>query len=188
MFDEHTLAKLDAALASFHTHKHAILAAGACSEHFWIPKLELMHHVVPSIHASGAPMQWSADVTEHAHVTEIKNPACAGNNQNYYAQIAHHLDCSDKCFRFDLATGIASSHDSHLDCINDPADKDHEPDDEESHTLFYHSPTITTVTFYNPHQRIPKSSASFPSPHAQSRNLTLIPDSEHLFPITLDHS
>ena len=188
VFDEHILAKLDAALASFHTHKHAILAAGACSEHFRIPKLELMHHVVPSIHASGAPMQWSADVTEHAHVTEIKNPACAGNNQNYYAQIAHHLDCSDKCFRFDLVTGIASSHDSHLDCIDDPADKDHEPDNEESHTLFYHSPTITTVTFYNPHQCIPESSASFPSPHAQSRNLTLIPDSEHLFLITLDHS
>ena len=48
--------------------------------------------------------------------------------------------------------------------------------------------TVTTVTFCNPHQRIPESSAPFPSPHAQSRNLTLIPNSEHLFPITLDHS
>ena len=148
VFDEHTLAKLDAALASFHTHKHAILAAGARSEHFRIPKLELMHHVVPSIHASGAPMQWSADVTEHAHVTEIKNPARAGNNQNYYAQIARHLDRSDKCFRFDLATGIASSHDSHSDCIDDPADEDHEPDDEESHTLLYHSPTRKIVDYF----------------------------------------
>ena len=148
VFDEHTLAKLDAALASFHTHKHAILAADAHSEHFRIPKLELMHHVMPSIHASGAPMQWSADVTKHAHVTEIKNPARAGNNQNYYAQIAHHLDRSDKCFRFDLATGIASSHDSHLDCIDDPADEDHEPDDEESHTLLYHSPTRKIVDYF----------------------------------------
>ena len=47
---------------------------------------------------------------------------------------------------------------------------------------------VMTVTFCNPHQRIPESSAPFPSPHAQSQNLTLIPDSEHLFPITLDHS
>ena len=50
------------------------------------------------------------------------------------------------------------------------------------------SQTVTTVTFCNPHQRIPESSASFPSPHAQSRKLTLIPDSEHPFPIMLDHS
>ena len=49
-------------------------------------------------------MQWSADATKHAHVQEIKNPAQMGNNQNYYNQIARHLDRSDKCFRFNLAT------------------------------------------------------------------------------------
>ena len=47
---------------------------------------------------------------------------------------------------------------------------------------------VTTVTFCNPHQRIPESSASFLSPQAHSRNLTLIPDSEHPFLIMLDHS
>ena len=47
---------------------------------------------------------------------------------------------------------------------------------------------VTTVTFCNPHQHIPESSAPFPSPHAQSRNLTLIPNSEHPILITLDHS
>jgi len=148
VFNEWGLAKLDATLASFHTHKHAILAVGAPSEHFQIPKLELMHHVVPSIRASCAPMQWSADVTEHAHVTEIKNPARAGNNQNYYAQIARHLDHSDKCFRFDLATRIASSHDLHSDNSDDPADEDHEPDDEMSHTLLYRSPTRKIVDYF----------------------------------------
>ena len=50
------------------------------------------------------------------------------------------------------------------------------------------SVTVTTVTFCNPHQRIPEPSAPFPSPHAQSRNLTPIPDSEHPILITLDHS
>jgi hypothetical protein len=77
VFDERALAKLDTALASFHMHKDAILAAGACFEHFRIPKLELLQHVVPSIRDSSSPMQWSADVTEHAHMTEIKNPAHA---------------------------------------------------------------------------------------------------------------
>ncbi|KAI6102452.1 hypothetical protein EDD16DRAFT_1696643 [Pisolithus croceorrhizus] len=103
VFNEQALAKLNAALALFHADKHAILAAGGCSEHFWIPKLELMQHVMPSIHMSGAPMQWSADITKHAHVTEVKNPACTGNNQNYYAQIACHLDHSDKhCKHFTI--------------------------------------------------------------------------------------
>ena len=48
--------------------------------------------------------------------------------------------------------------------------------------------SVMTMTFCNPHQCIPESSASFPSPHAQSRNLTLIPDSERPFLITLNHS
>ena len=148
IFNEQALTKLDTALALFHSHKDTILAAGAHSEHFWIPKLELMHHVMPSIRASGTPMQWSVDVTEHAHVTGIKNPARAGNNQNYYAQIARYLDHPDKCFRFNLATGIASSSDSHSDINNDPADEDHEPDDEKSHTLLYHSPTWKIVNYF----------------------------------------
>ena len=53
-------------------------------------------------------MQWSADITEHAHVTKVKNPAHAGNNQNHYSQIACHLDCVNKCFQFDLAMQIAT--------------------------------------------------------------------------------
>ena len=54
-------------------------------------------------------MQWSADVTEHAHVQEIKVPAHASNNQNYYEQIAHYLNRSDKCLRFNIATYIYHS-------------------------------------------------------------------------------
>ena len=82
-FNEHALQQLDTALQSFHTHKGSIITAGGCSEHFHIPKLELLQHVVPSIRDLGAVMQWSADITEHAHVTKVKNPECAGNNQNH---------------------------------------------------------------------------------------------------------
>lgn len=132
VFDEQALARLDSALASFHAHKQAVLTSGGRSaEHFQIPKLELMQHVVRSVRLSGAPMQWSADVTEHAHVSEIKNPARAGNNQDYYAQIARHLDRLDKCNRFDLATGIASSNELHSENDDDYADADnHEPNDD----------------------------------------------------------
>ena len=72
----------------------------------------------------------------------------AGNNQNYYAQIARYLDRSDRCFRFNLATGIASSPDSRSDINDDPADEDHEPDDEKSHTLLYHSPTRKIMNYF----------------------------------------
>ena len=44
-----------------------------------------------------------------------------------------------------------------------------------------------TMTFCNPHPHIPEPSAPSPSPQAQSQNPTLIPDSEHSFPIMLDH-
>jgi len=81
---------------------------GARKDAWTIPKLELLQSVVPSICLSGVVMQWSANVTEHAHIQEIKVPARAGNNQNYYSQIARYLDCSEKCFRFDLATHLHS--------------------------------------------------------------------------------
>ncbi|KIK15587.1 hypothetical protein PISMIDRAFT_16428 [Pisolithus microcarpus 441] len=154
-FNEHALAKLNTALDAFHTHKHAVLATGGRSEHFHIPKLELMQHIVASIRTLGAPMQWSADVTEHAHVTEIKNPACAGNNQNYYAQVAHHLDCSERCFNFDLATQISHANDSDSD---DNDDQDHELDEEGSHSLLSYSPThkvIDEVTHTIAHSPLP---------------------------------
>ena len=81
-------------------------------------------------------MQWSADITEHAHVQEIKVPACAGNNQNYYSQIAHYLDRSEKCFRFDLATHLRSqAREVNQNEDNEdepPLETDDEPDSEDS--------------------------------------------------------
>ncbi|KAI6096000.1 hypothetical protein F5141DRAFT_1067925 [Pisolithus sp. B1] len=128
-FDECALAKLNTALDSFHAHKHAVLAIGGCSEHFHIPKLELMQHVVTSIRTSGVPMQWSADVTKHAHVTKIKNPAHAGNNQNYYAQIVCHLNCSE-------------SNSDNYD------NQDDELDEERSHPLLSYSPTCKVIEYF----------------------------------------
>lgn len=114
--DETTCQNIESALQEFHAHKAAILEAGARVgkankpiDNWWIPKLEMMQSVVSNIRANGAPYQWSADITEHAHITEIKRPAKSGNNQNYDSQICRALDCTDKIRRFDLATSIRAA-------------------------------------------------------------------------------
>ena len=103
-FSDRSLDRLTDTLRSFHDNKDAIVQAGARDDLWEIPKLELLQSVASSIRHSGPVMQWSADATEHAHVQEIKVPARLSNNQNYYNQIAHYLNHSDKCFRFDVTT------------------------------------------------------------------------------------
>jgi hypothetical protein len=92
--DDNVCRRITEALTEFHTHKSAIIKAGArCGkgkkviDNWYIPKLEFLQSVVPSIQANGVAIQWSADLTEHAHITEIKNPARTTNNQNYESQI-----------------------------------------------------------------------------------------------------
>jgi hypothetical protein len=68
-----------------------------------------MHGVVPSITSSGAVIQWSADITERAHITEVKVPGRSGNNQSYNPQICRWLDRSEKHRNFSLALFIQHS-------------------------------------------------------------------------------
>ena len=63
-----------------------------------------MQNIAPSICRSGVAIQWTADVTEHAHIMEIKDPAQQSNNNNYHPQICRHLDRKEKLRRFELAT------------------------------------------------------------------------------------
>ncbi|KIK92374.1 hypothetical protein PAXRUDRAFT_34547 [Paxillus rubicundulus Ve08.2h10] len=96
-FTEDLLTKVAKSLQTFHDHKDTITHADVQSN--WeILKMELLQSVVCSIRLSGVVIQWLADPMEHAHVQEIKAPVQVGNNQNYYNQIAHHLDCLEKCF------------------------------------------------------------------------------------------
>jgi hypothetical protein len=105
--------KIEGALAEFHQHKDAIILAGGrigkkrkVINNFYIPKLEFLQSVVPNIRENGVAMQWSADITERAHITEIKLPSDSTNNQEYEPQICRFLDRAEKCRRFDLATAI----------------------------------------------------------------------------------
>ena len=143
--DETTCNAILASLKEFHDHKAAVLNAGARVgkggkpiNNWYIPKLELLQCVVPSIRANGAPIQWSADITEHAHITEIKNPASASNNQNYDPQICRSLDRLDKCRRFDLATSVREAwveFGPHLEYPVTDEDEDEEgPENKRVHT------------------------------------------------------
>ena len=106
-----------ASINEFHQHKSGIMDAEAQVgkgnrpiNNWYIPKLELMQSIVPNVRANGVAIQYSADATEHAQITEIKNPACSGNNQHYEPQICCDLDCTDKLRQFDLATSIRESY------------------------------------------------------------------------------
>ncbi|KAG1800382.1 uncharacterized protein HD556DRAFT_1430435 [Suillus plorans] len=110
------LTRISTALEEFHANKDAIIDGGfrrgqrgGVIENWYIPKLELMQSIVPSIRNTGVPLQWTADTTEHAHITEIKDPARSSNNNNYDPQICRHLDRTDKCRRFDLAMSLLNN-------------------------------------------------------------------------------
>ncbi|KAG1897426.1 uncharacterized protein F5891DRAFT_1129905 [Suillus fuscotomentosus] len=111
--DDRDIEHISTVLAKFHANKHAITAAGFHRgkgnkpiDNWYIPKIELMQNIAPSIRNTGITMQWSADATEHAHITGIKDPTRSSNNNNYDSQICRHLDCVDKCRHFDLATSL----------------------------------------------------------------------------------
>ncbi|KAN0087817.1 hypothetical protein V8E55_006438, partial [Tylopilus felleus] len=97
------------ALDEFHKHKQAILdhhlhwGQKTVLDHFKIPKLELMQHIVPSISQVGSLLQWSADTTKHAHIKVVKDPASMTNNQDYSDQICHILNHDEKCRLFGTA-------------------------------------------------------------------------------------
>lgn len=119
LIDESTLREIEAALQIFHQYKSAIIAAKArrgaknnAISNWFIPKLEFLQSVVSSIRRNGVAMQWSADITEHAHIRLVKDPARASNNQDYEAQICRHLDRLDKQHMFDLALSL---HNANID-------------------------------------------------------------------------
>ena len=126
VLDDNALSHLSASLQLFHKHKQTILNIGARvgkgnkqMDHFQIPKLELMHGVVPSVVESGAVIQWSADRTEHAHITEIKVPGRSGNNQDHNPQICRWLDRSEKHQNFTLALQLLVSDTEPVDTLDD---------------------------------------------------------------------
>ncbi|KAJ3911867.1 hypothetical protein F5877DRAFT_54813 [Lentinula edodes] len=115
-FNQTSTLRVQTALNEFHENKDIIqdLKArvnpkGVPIVHWEIPKLEFMQSVAPSISASGPIMQWTADTTEHAHITLVKDPARSGNNHDFEVQICRHLDRQSRVRRFDLVTAMVDA-------------------------------------------------------------------------------
>ena len=119
--DDDDCATLLASLQAFHDSKASIITAGGRKgkkdviDNWYIPKLELLQSVVPSIQISGAPAQWTANVMEHAHIVVIKNFARRSNNVDIDPQICCQLDHLEKCSRFELATSLREVQNSSPD-------------------------------------------------------------------------
>ena len=123
-------------LEDFHTNKQSVIDLGACHgkkgkvmKHWQIPKLELMHNVTPSIVNVGSLVQWSADTTEHAHISLIKDPTESSNNKGYEPQICCFLDRCEKCHLFNDATTLLLA--SCCDIDVGPENEDLEEEEEE---------------------------------------------------------
>lgn len=153
IIDGDNITDIDAALAEFHEHKQAILDAGARVggsnnplDDWYIPKLEMLQSVTASIRNTGAAHQWSVDITEHGHITEVKDPARNTNNQDYEEQICRSLDRTDKIQRFELATSMwaAEIDFGHADTSPDPLGPP-DSDDEDELDDGYHRIDQTSV-------------------------------------------
>ena len=132
-----TLTQISHALDIFHQNKQAILDTGArvgkgnkSLNHFFIPKIELLHSIVSSICWSGAPIQWSANPTERAHINVIKIPSENTNNGQYSPQICHQLDRKERRRLFDLATAIHKAGNNLEEIFYNPASRDEDGLDE----------------------------------------------------------
>jgi len=183
IIDDEGCNAITTALNTFHAHKHAITDAGGRRgkreplTHWQIPKLELLQSVVPSIKQSGVPEQWSADLTEHAHITMIKNPARSSNNNNYDPQICRSLDRTERCFRFELATSLRENEhqldpeDGNLLISNsDDANSDSDDDDDDEKRLYravtsLGNPTRGTTDYFSKSYKLQNRHTSCPAPY-----------------------
>ena len=73
----------------------------------------------------------------------------ARNNQNYYSQIACHLDCTEKCARFDVATRILSLCEGVGDTNEEDQDHQHKPDEEMDINSCHSSPTCKVINYFD---------------------------------------
>ncbi|KAJ7205926.1 hypothetical protein B0H12DRAFT_1034874, partial [Mycena haematopus] len=162
--EDYLRAKITGYLKQFHDNKQAILAAGVRKgkagpiNNWHIPKLEFLQTVPDSIRDNGVPIQWSADITERAHIDLVKDPASNSNNQNHETQICRHLDRLDKCRNFDLVTAMASAG---ID-FGAPEDPTNEAGDDEEQPLLLNS-TSALLAQIDPVSRLSGTSRAIPN-------------------------
>ncbi|KAG1801793.1 hypothetical protein EV424DRAFT_1545364 [Suillus variegatus] len=155
--DDNVLASIDRSLAIFHDNKTVVMTLGAqmgtkrVIDNWHIPKLELMQSITTSITQVGALIQWSTDATEHAHVSEIKDPVQCTNNNDYDPQICRHLDRAEKLHHFAIATTLKSlPTDPDLKALcEDEGDGDWDEDEDEEENRAPMDPWTTLLEELN---------------------------------------
>jgi hypothetical protein len=93
----------------FHAAKDIVHEKEYRSAKGWkIPKLELQHHIVPSIMSLGNLMGASTDISEHEHVQLIKEPFCHTNHWEFHQQMVSYLNWMERIQYFDLVTALTT--------------------------------------------------------------------------------
>ncbi|KAF8126369.1 hypothetical protein EV363DRAFT_1453089 [Boletus edulis] len=111
-FTDSSIASMVESLAEFHSFKQSVIDAelrrgqSGPIDHFEIPKLELFHSFAPAIHNAGAPIQFTADVSERLLITHCKNPFERTSHQchTFSQQIIRLLDREERMRQFHLFT------------------------------------------------------------------------------------
>ena len=107
-FTDSSITSMLDSLAEFHRFKHSVIDAGLRRgasgpiNRFDIPKLELFHSFTRAAQGVGAPIQFTADVSECLLITHCKNPfKCTSHQQSTFAkQIVHLLDREEHMRQF----------------------------------------------------------------------------------------
>ncbi|KAH7879129.1 uncharacterized protein C8R40DRAFT_1158970 [Lentinula edodes] len=159
-FSKTSSLRVQKALEEFHANKSEILSLkarvnpkGVFIDNWEIPKLEFLQSVEPSICASGPVMQWTADVTEHAHIYLVKDPARSGNNHDMEVFICRSLDRQARVRRFNLMTAMKDAQvDFHLGDVegDEGGDGEHIQEGGNEEEITYISTTEELVTQLNP--------------------------------------
>lgn len=97
---DHTLARMDAALAVFHEHKDEFIALGI-REHFNIPKLHSLVHYVEAIRRIGCLDGVNTETSERLHIDFAKNAYRASSRREYFAQMTTWLQRQEAVVRKD---------------------------------------------------------------------------------------
>ncbi|KAG2030953.1 hypothetical protein BDR03DRAFT_986755 [Suillus americanus] len=147
------------ALLAFHENKDIIMTLGARMgakkpiDNWFTPKLEFLQSITSGTRNMGALIQWSADATEHVHVSEIKDPACHTNNNDYDPQICQHLDRDEKLRCFAIATTL-KNHSNYRDLNPRPGDIPKEEEEEEEAINYQMNHTCITTNYFSKARKV----------------------------------
>ena len=114
-FTDSSISSMVDSLAEFHAYKQSVIDTGLRRgtsgpiDHFKIPKLELLHSFAPAIRNAGAPIQFTADMSECLLITHCKNPFERTSHQQstFAQQIVRLLDREERMRQFHLSTLLA---------------------------------------------------------------------------------